>query len=1439
MMAATEADTGEIDVSSYQDLIKVGADCNGAKLAVVDEKYNVRDDSDGSYVFSSGTGEVTSDDPISYMNCNAEFNQVLDSVVDNGAEVQSGEVVVENGGNGQSSAVEENQFVLSVIEKVPNGEVVDLVTTGTVEEPNGMAVEENKNGQVDCEVKVEDLIESESVLNTEVNQESHTTIKTDTNGELGGSLGSVIVPVEDGDKSIMPVEKNNLDSSAESGEIQESIIKSPMVGDLSDGDVKLVEQNNIDSTVELKESRESNVMLLEDGDSFAKSLNPMDQNNLESNADLGESRESVIKSPEGGELSDKSLKPVEQNNLDSTAELGESKNSQNVVLGAVGCELEDVETDVGEGKSKEQSELESVREVEESLESEIRNTRSVDSVSYQVGNEEKLKRMTDFGIDVDVAVELANETDAPVEKGIVCEPDVVENKVSSDKELNESIDGSPRAIELIATPAIDASLPFPAVCVISENKIVKVPVECVGSITAGPDDGPVEEQELAISDNCRSVLMQGNEGANLGNETSKPQDAKTTCNPDLDGNKVAQTEGQCECIDGSQITTEWTGNPKHACSLPSLASCVLSKNEIRDVPDKSCGSFLASPDAGSVSDQGLVVPDNGGSGLVQGHEPENEVQDTDQNKISQNDDLGECIGGCPKSPELNRNPEIDENVISGCIITEGKTGELPVESDGNFQSGSNGGTIVEQEIGSVNSPITVNYATCMINDAKIDMKVENHDSKNIESALFCVADRTKPEIEVDNGLRCMSSSPSNCVSYGTKIEFGSINPAEIFSLSQCNDVVTKSQVSNRDTECVYNQTITNYLDAENHVIGSEAIGSCADIKSESVVQNSSAVSNSDTPSEDAIVLGSEGSNCDTVDGNNLGAENVTKPFQFLVRFPRFDDEKLREQIRDAKLLVDEKTCRREAIRVTIKAKRPYIQALDDKFEAAKSEKRDAMRSVELKRQEIDSVQVVINRVKNAISVQDINNRIYHLEHVIEHETLPLKEEKLVIREIKQLKQLRDELSSNMGSQDEVQQALDQRYHIEGRLKILKKELNGLKDKVSKAVNAVYLSGKKYDEESTKLRELHAQYRAADGIRQEAFEHFRGLKDQLHEKIKYFGRYKDDAKVASDYALSGDKEALHRLCVNQVETVMEQWNKNDEFRKDYVRCNMRSTVRRLKTLDGRSLGPDEESPVLLSYVDETMDRHLSSKFKATSPPLVSTLEQGKPVPLVKGELADGKSMEAAEPKSQTLKSKTIAKPIPGSGSETVSCKVEAVEIKVEEIQQTEEELELARKAEVLRKEEIAVMLKEQRRLEEKAKAQEALERKKRSAEKAQLRAELRAQKEAELKEKEREKRLRKKEKKNIDGETTPALELLSESILKTVTKPKKTVRYTKQIKTIAAIPPALRNRGRKRLKQFMWWAFGALIVLFVFLVGNGGAFGSLKSRRDDMFGYRRL
>lgn len=58
-----------------------------------------------------------------------------------------------------------------------------------------------------------------------------------------------------------------------------------------------------------------------------------------------------------------------------------------------------------------------------------------------------------------------------------------------------------------------------------------------------------------------------------------------------------------------------------------------------------------------------------------------------------------------------------------------------------------------------------------------------------------------------------------------------------------------------------------------------------------------------------------------------------------------------------------------------------------------------------------------------------------MEHMIQHETLPLREEKHLIREIKQSKQLREQLSLSIGKQDEIQQALDQKYKIEEQLKV--------------------------------------------------------------------------------------------------------------------------------------------------------------------------------------------------------------------------------------------------------------------------------------------------------------------------------------------------------------------------------------------------------------------
>ncbi|KAK9059862.1 hypothetical protein SSX86_020566 [Deinandra increscens subsp. villosa] len=597
----------------------------------------------------------------------------------------------------------------------------------------------------------------------------------------------------------------------------------------------------------------------------------------------------------------------------------------------------------------------------------------------------------------------------------------------------------------------------------------------------------------------------------------------------------------------------------------------------------------------------------------------------------------------------------------------------------------------------------------------------------------------------------------------------------------------------------------------------------------------------DFQSDEVPTSSVEGSVIDSVDVQNEVDEVL--PYNFLIKIPRYEDENFRDQIRSAQLLVEERTRLRDAIRVEIGGKRARLKAHNEAYNAAKVEETAARRLVRLKRQEIDSVQVVINRWKNAMSVEDIDVRILNMEHMIQHETLLLKDEKLLIREIKQLKTLRDQLASNMGSADEIRQAIDQKDLNEERMKTLRKELDSLKDKVAKAEAAVKAVGKTYDEESRRERELQAQFRAADDVRQTAYAHLNSLKKLSYDKNKNFRQFKEDLMAARDFASHGNKDGLHRLCANQVETFMEQWNNNDEFRKDYVsRCIMNAS-RRQRALDGGPLVPDDVARVLPGNVDEKVGNgpvSVPKEMKSVS--VVLPVEEGKIVSSTENKHTDNnRSIEnVSGQKNQRLKTKGVAEPMAlGSDDMAVVSELSVDDKKEEEDTPTKEEIELAKKAEELRKQEIAAKLKEQRRLEEKAKAIEALERKKRNAEKAQIRAELRARKEAEQKEKEREKRLRKKEKKktgggdgSMNGEEAVAS---SESANDATTKepepaPKEKSKkkalppphfYSKQQQQLKPkpIPPPLVNRNKKRWQQWGKYALAVASIFVLFLLGN--------------------
>ncbi|KAK7407761.1 hypothetical protein VNO78_09818 [Psophocarpus tetragonolobus] len=583
---------------------------------------------------------------------------------------------------------------------------------------------------------------------------------------------------------------------------------------------------------------------------------------------------------------------------------------------------------------------------------------------------------------------------------------------------------------------------------------------------------------------------------------------------------------------------------------------------------------------------------------------------------------------------------------------------------------------------------------------------------------------------------------------------------------------------------------------------------------------------------------------DTLDGQNVGSEVVKKPFYYLIRIPRYDDdENIKEQIKNALHQVEEKTKIRDAIRAESQTIKASYKDFDLEFKAAIAAHRAARDLLKSKRQEMDSVQSTMNRLNNAISVGDIDDKIRNMEHMIQHETLPLNEEKQLIRQIKQLKQNREELSSNMRKQDQSQQSVDHKDdNIEDHFKhlqLLKKEMEVLRNNVLKSDSATKAAKKKYSDEYDKLNEVQARFKAADDIRQEAYAKLLTLKKQLHEKSKNFWEYRNAANKAQELAAGGKKEELQCFCVDQVESIMELWNNNDEFRRDYIRCNTRSTLRRLQTLDGRSLGPDEEPPIIPNAITERTSKNISMVPQ-------STLEQEK-----KSTPTESVSIKKDEPilkvvvqrteATQTTKAKNPTKPAPLEKS------VARWGDESDEDEDKKEEMIL--KAEKARKEIEEAMLKEKRRLEEIEKAKEALQRKKRNAEKAQQRAALKAQKEAEQKEKEREKRARKKERRkaasavtveNAEQESAPTSETLTRSIeefdeneksVDVTKKPQKPSQFTRQTKA-KAVPLALRNRGKRRIQPWMWLLIAVMVVVALFYLGN---ISSLRSSLES-FGY---
>lgn len=564
---------------------------------------------------------------------------------------------------------------------------------------------------------------------------------------------------------------------------------------------------------------------------------------------------------------------------------------------------------------------------------------------------------------------------------------------------------------------------------------------------------------------------------------------------------------------------------------------------------------------------------------------------------------------------------------------------------------------------------------------------------------------------------------------------------------------------------------------------------------------------------------------------------IRPPKCFMIKVPKFAGDDVWERIQDAQVHLDRLTQERDAINVRKKKQKAICDEYRGKLEAARQQESEARAALGDKRNNLDNVRSVLAKMNKATTVDDIDERIAWKENVMVHETISLKDEKRYIKEINELKTQRKQLCSNMGSKAEISEAFDQQDHIHEQHKTLKKDSDALFKNLKSLEENKRKIQKYYEEERLVLGKLNAELQAANERRQMAYDDWVELRAEPGKKNKYFFMYKRDRAAVNNFMQMNDVDGLQSYCNNQVEGFLEIWNKDDDFRKLYVEANQASTVRRLGTLDGRSLNFGEEPPVIRS---RNFNRRSTNPSPLTVsspnvPIITSEAVPEKPVPAVVLEEEDTFPVLPPPQIHKQAKSKAA-----GSSSQKEIITAPASEMEdVKHIENEKarlmEELELARKAEELarREEELKVQRaaaeKERLRLEQKAKAKEAEERKKKKAEKAQERAEFKARKEAEMKEKKKAKKDKKigttpedlvsglgegnsaaittADTESNGSESARDTEVPPQAAPRRIARPAAAMR---QLNRLQPMPLPLRNRSRRRTRQYI--IIGAVVAL---------------------------
>ncbi|CAH8385330.1 unnamed protein product [Eruca vesicaria subsp. sativa] len=539
---------------------------------------------------------------------------------------------------------------------------------------------------------------------------------------------------------------------------------------------------------------------------------------------------------------------------------------------------------------------------------------------------------------------------------------------------------------------------------------------------------------------------------------------------------------------------------------------------------------------------------------------------------------------------------------------------------------------------------------------------------------------------------------------------------------------------------------------------------------------------------------------------------------YFVKYRHLEDPKIKAKLEVADKELAKLNKARRAVVEELIAKKAEKTKLFEMLDPLKSERQGFNNKFDEKKKEMEPLQQALGKLKGGggssrgpvicSSQEELNSMIYSYQYRIQHESIPLTEEKQLLKEIRLLEGTRDKVIANEAMRAKIKEAMGHKDDIQDQVKSMGAGLDGVK-KERQAISArINELGEKVKATKDEIQVLENELNTVTEKRDKVYSNICELRKQRDETNSGLYQGRTVLKKARELAAQKKIDELEALSNAEVEKFVSLWCSKKNFREDYEKRILGSLDARQMSRDGRMRNPEEkplvapEPPAAKAAPSAT---EVAPKAKAKQQP------KEEPVSAPKPDAADQKT-EKAEKAKDAVKVKNVV---------------------VDDEEEEEEVYGLGKPQKEEEKVDEATM-KEMRKQEEIAKAKLAMERKKKQAEKAAAKAAIRAQKEAEKKEqKEREKAAKKK-----TGGSNP-YEAISEDVPEASEAEKEeteaeapVVEKPQKEKVLKAKPVRNRIRSRggpetlprpilKRKKQTNYWVWAApaaLVVLILLVLG---------------------